>query len=299
MHLDDLIITAFCLIDDMLKEILANRRLRQRGPMPLLADSEVLTMEVVGEYLELNKDKAIYDYFRRHYSHLFPAMAKVHRTTFTRQAANLREVKRHIWQRLLQDIPKDEGVHIVDSMPIAVCEFPRANRHKLFREWATYGYNSAERRRFYGFRLHTLVALPGVIVGFVLAPAHIQDTEVVESLVNGQQGLGLLLGDRNYWSPRLREELEKQGVWLHAAFKKKSSGRDEEVGWTSLCSRVRYRIETLFSQLDDRYSVKSVGARDLWHLGNRLIRKVLSHTLAVMLNQSLGNPPFQISKLLT
>ena len=297
MHLDDLIITAFCLIDDMLKEILANKRLRQRGPMPLLADSEVLTMEVVGEYLELSKDKAIYDYFRRHYSHLFPAMAKVHRTTFTRQAANLREVKRHIWQRLLQDISKDEGVHIVDSMPIAVCKFPRANRHKLFREWATYGYNSAERRRFYGFRLHGLVALPGVIVGFVLAPAHIQDTEVVASLVNGQQGL--ILGDRNYWSPRLREELEKQGVWLHAAFKKKSSERDEEVGWTSLCGRVRYRIETLFSQLEDRYSVKSVGARDLWHLGNRLIRKVLSHTLAVMLNQSLGNPPFQISKLLT
>ena len=61
MDLDTFIITAFCLIDDMLKEILANRRLRQRGPMPLLADSEVLTMEVVGEYLELNKDKAIYD----------------------------------------------------------------------------------------------------------------------------------------------------------------------------------------------------------------------------------------------
>ena len=297
MHLDDLIITAFCLIDDVLKEILANKRLRQRGPMPLLADSEVLTMEVVGEYLELSKDKAIYDYFRRHYSHLFPAMAKVHRTTFTRQAANLREVKRHIWQRLLQDISKDEGVHIVDSTPISVCKFPRANRHKLFREWADYGHASTEKGLFYGFRLHVLVALPGVIVGFVLAPANIQDTEVVASLVNGQQGV--LLGDRNYWSPRLREELEKQGVWLHAAFKKKSSERDEEVGWTFLCGRVRYRIETLFSQLEDRYSVKRVGARDLWHLGNRLIRKVLSHTLAVMLNQALGNPPFQISKLLT
>ena len=68
MDLDTFIITAFCLIDDMLKEILSNKRLRQRGPMPLLADSEVLTMEVVGEYLGLNKDKAIYDYFRRHYS---------------------------------------------------------------------------------------------------------------------------------------------------------------------------------------------------------------------------------------
>ena len=76
MHLDDLTITAFCLIDDMLKEILANRRLKQRDPMPLLADSAVLATEVAGEYPELSKDKAIYDYFRRHYSHLFPAMAE-------------------------------------------------------------------------------------------------------------------------------------------------------------------------------------------------------------------------------
>ncbi len=41
-------------------------------------------------------------------------------------------------------------MHIVDSMPISVCKFPRANRHKLFREWADYGYDSTEKHNFYG-----------------------------------------------------------------------------------------------------------------------------------------------------
>ena len=36
---------------------------------------------------------------------------------------------------------------------------------------------------------------------------------------------------------------------------------------------------------------KRVWARDMWHLGNRLLRKVLSHTIAFMLNQAQGNPP--------
>jgi hypothetical protein len=49
MDLDTLIITWFCWMDEGINEITSDRRLRQRGPDPLLADSEVLTMEVVGE----------------------------------------------------------------------------------------------------------------------------------------------------------------------------------------------------------------------------------------------------------
>ncbi len=60
MNLDDLIITVFCVVDDDLNDILGTSRLRQRGPALILSDSEVITMEIVGEYLELGKDKFIY-----------------------------------------------------------------------------------------------------------------------------------------------------------------------------------------------------------------------------------------------
>ncbi len=63
-------------------------------------------------------------------------------------------------------------------------------------------------------------------------------------------------------------------------------------------SRLRYRIDTAFSQLTERYSIKRVWARDLWHLTSRLVRKVLSHTVAFLLNHQVGNPPLQLSKLL-
>jgi hypothetical protein len=45
--------------------------------------------------------------------------------------------------------------------------------------------------------------------------------------------------------------------------------------------------------------VKRAWARDMWHLASRLLRKVLSHTVAFLLNHKLlGNPPLQLSKLL-
>ncbi len=61
MDLDSFIITVFCLVRlRRTKEILQGRRLRRRGPDPTMADSEVLTVEVVGEYLGLCQDQAIY-----------------------------------------------------------------------------------------------------------------------------------------------------------------------------------------------------------------------------------------------
>ena len=64
MNLDSLIIAVCCLLDDALGRL--PTRLRQRGPRPVLCDSEVLTVEVVGEYLGLNCDAEVFTYFRRH-----------------------------------------------------------------------------------------------------------------------------------------------------------------------------------------------------------------------------------------
>lgn len=48
----------------------------------------------------------------------------------------------------------------------------------------------------------------------------------------------------------------------------------------------------------DRFQVKRVRARDLWHLTGRVYRKVLAHTLALLLNMEQGNRPLQFARLL-
>ncbi len=127
MNLDDLIIAVFCETDDAMKQCLQQlpqARLRERGPLPTLCDSEVLCMEVVGAYLGLEQDQAIYDYFVRHYTHFFPALSRVHRTSFTRQATNLSHFKERLWQHWLQDTPHHRDFGLIDSLPLPVCRLP-------------------------------------------------------------------------------------------------------------------------------------------------------------------------------
>ena len=89
----DFIITVFCVVEDLIKA-LALPPLRKRGFTPGLSDSEVITMEIVGEFLGRHEDKGIWHYFSTHWLTWFPKIPC--RTTFLRQAANLWLVKQAI-----------------------------------------------------------------------------------------------------------------------------------------------------------------------------------------------------------
>jgi len=284
----DFLIFVFCFVDDFLK----GKRLRRRGPQPTLSDSEVLTMEIVGEFLGLETDKGIFTYFRRYWGDWFPALRRIHRTTFVRQAANLVGIKAQLWQALRQVLPYDPALSIVDSAPLPVCRLARAYRCRRFAGQATYGYDEMSKQVFYGFRLHLRVAWPGVIVAAELAPAHVHDLHLVPELAPPTPGW--LLGDRNYWSPRLHTELRKQGVIMVTPYK---SAKHERHPWPRWLTQKRRRVETVLSQLIQRFKVRAMWARDLWHLSARLWRKILAHTFAVYFTWQQGLPsPLQFSR---
>jgi hypothetical protein len=290
MDLSTFIVAVFCLIDDRLK----GHRIRQRGPAPKLSDSEVLTIEVVGEFLGIDTDKDIHLFFRRHYSEWFPALCEVHRTTFARQAANLWKIKEDLWQDLLLLTPHDPTFALVDSMPLPACLFARAYRCRRFRGEAAFGKDTLLKQTFYGFRVHMRVCWPGLITRLSVAPANAHELSVLPELAEFTSGI--VVGDRNYHSPKTKEELASMAVELLAPYSSKK--RDPTPRRSALLSRFRYRIDTVFSQLVERYSIKRVWARDMWHLASRLLRKVLSHTVAFLLNHRMGNPPLQLAKLL-
>jgi Transposase DDE domain len=292
VDLNTFIVSVFCLVDDRLQ---GRPRLRQRGPTPKLSDAEVLTIEIVGEFLGIDTDKALYGYFRRHYAEWFPTLGEVHRTTFVRQAANLWKIKEALWQELLALVPHDPAFTLCDSMPLPACSFARAYRCHRFRGEAAFGKDTLLKQTFYGFRMHVRICWPGVITRFSVAAANVHELAVVSELVEASSGI--VIGDRNYHSPKTKEELAKSmGVELLAPYSSKK--RDPTPKRSALLSRLRYRIDTVFSQLTERYCIKRVWARDLWHLGSRLLRKVLSHTIALLFNHQLGNRPLQLSKLL-
>jgi hypothetical protein len=292
MDLSTFIVAVFCLIDDRLKK---ERRIRRCGPAPKLSDAEVLTIEIVGEFLGIDTDKGIYCYFRRHYGEWFPALKGVHRTTFCRQAANLWKIKEMLWKHLLGRVRFDAQVSLIDSFPVPTCHFARAYRCRRLAEESAFGYDEMSKQTFYGLRAHLRVCWPGVIVEMDLAPANIHDLRLAEELLEGAKEEGWVLGDRNYWSPELAERLEEE-LSLLAPYKSK---KKEKQRWPRWLVQKRRRIETVISQMAERYGAKKVWARDRWHLTSRWLRKVLSHTMAVYFCQQVGISPLRFAKLLT
>jgi hypothetical protein len=131
MDATTLLITVYCLVD----EWLADRRLRQRGPQPILSDSEVLTIECVGEFLGIDTDKGRYEHLRRHWAAWFPALRQVHRTTFIRQAANLWAVKYRLHQHLLAQVKFDPSSAWSTAWPCRSADSPAPTGAGGYGSW--------------------------------------------------------------------------------------------------------------------------------------------------------------------
>ncbi|HSG15327.1 MAG TPA: IS982 family transposase [Anaerolineae bacterium] len=291
MDLSTFFVSVFTFTDDWFQQ--RAWQLRQRDPQPMLADSEVLTIEVVGAFLGISTNKGTFTYFRRHWAHFFPELRNVHRTTYVRQSANLWHVKMLLWRELLRHSHFDLAFHIIDSMPVPVCRFARATYCRRLRTVSAYDHDEVARQKFFGLRAHLRIAWPGVITDFELAPANVHELTVAESLLGGLSGW--TLGDRNYWSPKLMERLREHDLHLLAPFSLRSK---EKHRWPTELKHKRYRIETVISQLVERFQAKRVWAKDLWHFCSRWLRRILSHTLAVYLCQQNGVSSLRFANLL-
>ena len=300
MNDKDFLLEAYCLIDQLAKDVIPPGGLRRRGPDPLLSDAEAITIAIAGECFGIDADKHIYSQFRWHYLSEFPALRHISRSSFVRQLANLWHVIAQIQDRLVQSFELKDPVTrtvlwLIDSFPLRICRLKRAKGCKRFRGIAGYGHDpTSGRDSFYGFRVHLRCACQGPCAQIALAPGNVTDFHMAFELI--PPGGGEALADRNYWNPIGQPVLASKGLVLTAPFKQEAFDPTPES--SAIISRLRQYIEPLIGQLATRFHMQTTWARDLWHLTERLSRKILSHTVAVFLNVRHNHPPLQLDLLL-
>lgn len=293
MSIDHFIIEVFCLIDDEFKKTFRKEKLRRRGPSPALEDSEVITMEIVGEFLEKDGDKAIWEYFKSHWLHFFPKLPN--RSSFVRQAANLHIVKRMLQEKIATSLGAFSDIlHIVDGLPMPVCKFARAHFSRVFKGFASYGYCATKKERYYGFKGHIVINSIGVVTTATFAAANIDERDLCPELVQRIQGL--LLGDKGFIRPDLQETLEKQGLNLQTPLRDNMEDKRSK-GFLRWMLGTRRLIETVIGQLTERFHIERIRARDLWHHCTRFWRKLLAHTVCIVLSLAKGQAPLQFEHL--
>jgi hypothetical protein len=294
MPLEDFIITVFCWVDQHLNALLGDRRLRQRGFAPKLTDSEVITMEVVGEFLGLDTDVGIWKYFHRHWSSWFPQLGS--RSTFAQQATNLWVVKQRLQQQLLIDLgAARDPMHLVDGCPMPVCVLTRAPQCRLFPETANVGYCAAKKQYYYGLHGHLLITINGVITAWTVTPAAGDEREALWDLTEGVHGL--VIGDKGYISAFLQAELAATGIHLQTPLR--ANMTDPRPSWAvRQLMNARRLVETVIGQLAMQFHFEKIRARDAWHLTSRIARKVLAHTLGIFMNRQIGRSDLQFEGLI-
>ena len=295
MDRDHFIITVYCLVCEHYQVIQATYPFRRGGFAPALTDQEVITMEICGEYFKYGTDKDIYDYFRAHYQHFFPRLTD--RSLFVRQAANLWGVKAAIQHRLtVVSKQASDSVQIIDTLPLPVCTYTRSTRDRCFKPEADYGYCSAKDLHYYGFKLGLRIARSGMITHFPLLPARPHDIRLLDDLLDGF--VGLVPADKGFIDT-VRQELlaEHHGIVVITP-PRKGMKRSHSPKLLKACTRIRKYVETVGSQLTERFAVARIRVRDLWHYQHRLIRKVLAHTVGVFLNLQLKREPLDLDGLI-
>lgn len=286
MPLEDFIIAVLCCVEEMWHESPAPSRLRRRGFAPKLSDSEVLTMEIVGEFLGYDTDQKIWKYFRSHWRHWFPALGS--RSNFARQAANLWFIKQLLHQQLIQKLGAyHDPIHIIDGFPVPICHFARANRCQLFRGIAAYGHCATKDETYKGFHGHVIIDWSGTITGLIFTAANVDERISMFDLLDGVNGL--LIGDKGYISEEVKRYLrDYMGIDLQTPLRSNMKD-DRDPAFVKQLMKVRRLVETVIGQLSEQFHIEKVRARDLWHLTSRSARKILSHTVGVYLASIRGS----------
>jgi len=291
MSICKFIISIYLIIEEFYT-LIVTKPLRTRGFPPALSDVEIITMQIAGEFLGLDSDKNIWMYFKHNWFEWFPQLGSY--PNFCKHCANLWHVNQQITAKLKSTFGPD-NIHFIDGFPIPVCRYARARKHKNFKGSAGFSYCAAKQEKYYGFKGHVVINLSGMIIDYTFASANCDERDVAPEITQNMNGL--LGADKGYLRPELKQYYECQYIDLQTPYRRNMVDIRPEESMRILMN-ARRRIETVIGQLTERFHIQKVRAKDLWHLTHRIARKVLSHTIAVILNMRLGNPPLQLEILI-
>lgn len=294
MSMEDFIISVYCLVDEILKKLMDGRKLRQRGFKPGLSDSEMITMEIVAEFLGIDTDKGAWEYFCHHWRNWFPMLGS--RSNFAKHAANLWNATQRIQKELAKQLGAfSDLLHLSDGFPMPVCHFKRAYFSRIFSDEADYGYCASKGEIYYGFKGNVLINSEGVITEVTATAANIDERDSLWDLIDEIRGM--LIADKGLIGADYKNELNQFAqIDLQTAVRSNMKETRSEKFVTWLKSKRRL-VETVISQLTERFNIEKVRARKLWYLTNRIARKVLAHTVCIFINKKQGNPPLQFELL--
>lgn len=286
--------TDFCLyvyviVDDIMQEL--EPILRRPGPAPVFSDSELIAICLIGECKGWDVETDLLSNMAA-YRDLFPHLPEQSR--FNRRRRNLMFVMNVIRRILLQQLDLTHDCQcVIDSLPVPAVQFHLVPTST--GDWPAYGADfgkvSTKKMTIFGFKLHLLITLNGLILDFELAPASASDLEVGFELLSEHKALEVL-GDKGYISADRAADLWEFNRIRLLTLPRRNQKRQLPRELRRLHNSVRQIIETVNAQLTEQFNIETNHAHSFWGLCARLYTKLTAHTICIYINRLLGKPHF-------
>jgi hypothetical protein len=156
---------------------------RRRGVVPRFSDIEVIALSLTAETLSIDSENYL---FRKLAESKKEIPNLISRRQFNDRRKSTSELCEKIRKRIADSIDGGEKYFCIDSKPIEVCRMSRSKRCKMgrknYKKAPNFGYCASQREHYYGYKLHALCGLSGVIHSYDLTKASVHDIRYLQDV---------------------------------------------------------------------------------------------------------------------
>jgi hypothetical protein len=296
-------LVVYCLIDEWMHRRYgaSNRPRLRRGPKKEeFADSEVLTVLLVGELCQSKRERAWLRQVRASYARLFPHLPEDSR--FSRRAKAVRDLLVALRKSLLYWAGEDvQPLRILDSFPMPLCACYRIRQSSQPISGSSFAYNSSKRQYYFGLHPGLLLTEHAYVDDLFLAPGYLADVDLLSAYLdecieqgrdlNGQQWIG----DKGFVSKEIKQAaLSLLGLTLLIR-QRDYKGRFTPF-FQHLLDAIRKPIEGVISVLTENFGLEHILVRNDIGLYRRVQAKATAFSLARYFNDVLDVMPLNVSR---
>lgn len=285
--------TIFAKILNICKQIAGNLvnesgNVSRRGVVPQFSDLEVVALNMTSEAVGIDSESLLFaklQEYRMEIPNLISRRQYNDRRKITSSLCNA------IRERMASEMDGGEDYFCIVSKPVEVCRIARSRRccmgKKDFEKAPSIGYCASQGMYYYGYKLHAICGLSGVIHSFDLTKASVHDIHYLKD-VKVDYSNCTVIGDKGYISAQVQLDLfETANIRLEVPC------RCNLKEWKPVFlafAKARKRIETLFSQLCDQFMIIRNYAKDTDGLFARIIGKISALTILQYINYKNEKP---------
>ena len=268
----------------------AKGNISRRGPVPMFSDLEVVALSLAAESESIDSEKWLFDYKLQEYKSKIPNL--ISRRQFNDRRKKTAGLCEAIRKEMVKAMNGEENLFFVDSKPIEVCRVVRGKQCKMgrfgeFSQAPDFGFCASQNTYYFGYKLHAICGLSGVIHSYDLSKASVDDRKFMEDVKQTYHDCSMY-GDKGYIGADMQLDLfETAHIRLECPYR--INQKDWKPTFIPL-SKARKRIETRFSQLTEPFRTIRNYAKITNGLFARIIGKISALTVLQYINYMNGKP---------